>query len=194
VAARQADRIPDTLLLVEHPEVITLGCSAKAENVLDPDGLTVVPIERGGDATYHGPGQIVAYPIFWLREDERDLHRYLRRLEESILLTVADFGLRGLRIPGQTGVWIGELAAPRKLASIGVAVRKWVTLHGLALNVNTNLARFATINPCGLPAAVMTSMARELGRPVALPAVKLALARHLGQVLARDLGETVYSA
>jgi lipoyl(octanoyl) transferase len=194
VAARQADAIPDTLILVEHPEVITLGRSAKPENVLDVGDLAVVPIERGGDATYHGPGQLVAYPIFWLREDERDLHRYLRGLEEAILRTLADFGLRGMRVPGSTGVWIGDPAAPRKLASIGVAVRKWVTLHGLALNVSTDLARFAAINPCGFPARVMTSMVRESGGPVVIAPVRQALARHLGQVLGRNFRDTVDSA
>jgi lipoyl(octanoyl) transferase len=192
VVARQADAIPDTLILVEHPEVITLGRSAKPQNVLDAGALAVVPIERGGDVTYHGPGQLVAYPILHLREDERDLHRYLRGLEESILRTLTDFGLHGVRVPGSTGVWIGDAAAPRKLASIGVAVRKWVTMHGLALNVSTDLARFAAINPCGFPASVMTSMARESGGPVALAAVKQALARH--QVLGRDFRETVDSA
>jgi lipoyl(octanoyl) transferase len=193
VAARHADEIHDTLVLVEHPEVITLGRSAKPENVLDAGGLAVVPIERGGDATYHGPGQVVAYPILLLREDERDLHRYLRGLEESILRTLADFGLRGMRVAGSTGVWIGEQATPRKLASIGVAVRRWVTLHGLALNVNTDLAGFATINPCGFPASVMTSMVRESGGPIDIAAVKRALAEHLGQVLQRDFREAVDS-
>jgi lipoyl(octanoyl) transferase len=193
VAARQAGHAPDTLLLVEHPEVITLGRSARPENLLAPGEIPVVPIERGGDTTYHGPGQLVAYPILALREDERDLHRYLRGLEEAVLRVLTDFGLHGLRIPNRTGVWIGEPTSPRKLASIGVAVRKWVTLHGLALNVNTDLARFAAINPCGFHAAVMTSMARELGRPVDFSRVKLALAEHLGQVLQRTWSETVDS-
>ncbi len=193
VSARQAGTIADTLILVEHPEVITLGRSAKPENVLDAGGIAVVPIERGGDVTLHGPGQLVAYPVFLLRERERDLHRYLRGLEEAIIRTVADFGLLGLRVAGRTGVWTGPLAAPRKLASIGVAVRKWVTLHGLALNVNTDLERFAAINPCGFPAGVMTSMAHELGRPVDLARVKEALAAHLGQVFQRAWRETVDS-
>jgi lipoyl(octanoyl) transferase len=193
VAARQADAIPDTLVLVEHPEVITLGRSAKWENVLAAGALAVVPVERGGDVTYHGPGQVVAYPIFLLREDERDLHHYLRGLEESVLRAVADFGLAGMRMAGRTGVWIGERAAPRKLASIGVAVRRWVTLHGLALNVNTDLARFASIKPCGFPADVMTSMARELGSPVPLSMVKQALATRLAEVFGRQWCETVDS-
>jgi lipoyl(octanoyl) transferase len=186
VAARQADTIPDTLVLVEHPEVITLGRSAKLDNVLAPGAIPVVSIERGGDVTYHGPGQLLAYPIFRLRDGERDLHQYLRGLEEAVLRTLADFDLAGMRIPGRTGVWIGEPASARKLASIGVAVRRWVTMHGLALNVNTDLGRFAAIKPCGFAAGVMTSMARELGRPLDMVAVKQALAGHLAHVLRRQ--------
>jgi lipoate-protein ligase B len=193
VAARQAGAIADTLVLVEHPEVITLGRSAKAANVLSPGPIPVVTIERGGDVTYHGPGQLVAYPIFFLREHERDLHQYLRGLEEAVLRTLAEFGLEGRRFPGHTGVWTGPPSAPRKLASIGVAVRKWVTLHGLALNVEPELARFAAINPCGFPAAVMTSMAHELRRPVDFTVVKQILARQLGAIFRRQWRETVDS-
>jgi lipoyl(octanoyl) transferase len=159
----------------------------------------VFAIERGGDVTYHGPGQIVAYPIFQLRESERDLHRYLRGLEETILRTLADFHLTGTRRPGLTGVWTADEGAPdegepRKLASIGVAVRKWVTLHGLALNVNTDLARFAAIHPCGFDASVMTSMARELGHPVAFATVKNTLANHMMAVFDRAWIQAVDSA
>ncbi len=193
VAARQADAIADTLILVEHSEVITLGRSAKEANVLDPGDVPVVAVERGGDVTYHGPGQLVAYPVFRLREHERDLHLYLRGLEEAGIRTVADFGLAGRRFPGRTGVWTGPSTAPRKLASIGVAVRKWVTLHGLALNVNTDLARFAAINPCGFDASIMTSMAGELRRPLDFVLVKQALTRHLGVVFHRSWRETVDS-
>jgi lipoyl(octanoyl) transferase len=190
VASRQADRIPDTLILVEHPDVITLGRSAKPGNVLCPGTIPVVPIERGGDVTYHGPGQLVAYPIFLLREDERDLHRFLRNLEEAIARTLADFALVGVREPGKTGVWIEHEGGSRKLASIGVAVRKWVTLHGLALNVTTDLGRFTSINPCGFDAAVMTSMARELGHAPDFTAVKRSLIRHAAQVFDREWQET----
>ena len=185
VAQRQAGTIPDTLVLVEHPDAITLGRSAKPDNIVDAGAIPVFPIERGGDVTYHGPGQVVAYPIFLLRETERDLHRYLRGLEESVLRTLADFGVAGIRRPGLTGVWTAHAKAPRKLASIGVAVRKWVTLHGLALNVNTDLARFAAIHPCGLDASIMTSMAHELGHPVDFAAVKVALANHMAAVFDR---------
>ena len=186
VAERQAGTIPDTLILVEHPDTITLGRSARPDNIVDAGGIPVFAIERGGDVTYHGPGQLVAYPIFHLRESERDLHRYLRGLEESVLRTLADFHIVGTRRPGLTGVWTAEETTPRKLASIGVAVRKWVTLHGLALNVNTDLARFHAVHPCGFNASVMTSMARELGQPVDFAAVKNALATHMAAVLDRE--------
>ena len=193
MAARQHGAIADTLVLVEHPEVITLGRSAKADNVRDAGDVPVVAVERGGDVTYHGPGQLLAYPVFHLRQDERDLHHYLRGLEEAVIRTVADFGLAGRRFVGRTGVWTGPANAPRKLASIGVAVRKWVTMHGLALNVNTDLARFAAINPCGFDASIMTSMASELRHPLDFGSVKQALARHLGSVFRRRWRETVDS-
>jgi lipoyl(octanoyl) transferase len=187
VAARQAGTIPDTLVLVEHPDAITMGRSARPDNILDVGNVPVFAIERGGDVTYHGPGQLVAYPIFHLRESERDLHRYLRGLEEAVLRTLADFGIAGTRRPGQTGVWTAEETAPRKLASIGVAVRKWVTLHGLALNVSTDLARFGAIHPCGFNASVMTSMERELGHAVDFGAVKGVLSKHIAGVFNRGL-------
>ena len=185
VGQRQAGEIPDTLVLVEHPDTITMGRSAKPENILDAGAVPVFAIERGGDVTYHGPGQLVAYPIFLLGESERDLHRYLRSLEETVLRTLADFGITGTRRPGLTGVWTGDERAPRKLTSIGVAVRKWVTMHGLALNVNTDLDRFAAIHPCGLDATVMTSMERELGRAVDIEAVKTVLATYVATVFER---------
>jgi lipoate-protein ligase B len=193
VVARQSESIPDTLVLVEHPEVITLGRSANPDNLVAPGDIPVVPIERGGDTTYHGPGQLVAYPIFALEESERDLHRYLRNLEEAVLRSLNDFGLSGIRVPGKTGVWIGEPGSVRKLASIGVAVRRWVTMHGLALNVSTELSRFAAIKPCGFPAHVMTSMSRELGRTVDMLEVKRALTKHLACVFGRVWSETVDS-
>lgn len=186
VTARQAGTMPDTLLLVEHPDVITLGRSAKPSNILDAGEMPVFAIERGGDVTYHGLGQLVAYPIFLLRESERDLHRYLRGLEETILRTLADFGIQATRLAGKTGVWTPDQTAPRKLASIGVAIRKWVTMHGLALNVNTDLSRFAAINPCGFEASVMTSMAHEIGQLVNLAEVKDRLGLHLAQVMDRE--------
>jgi lipoate-protein ligase B len=175
VAQRQRDEIADTLVLVEHPDVITLGRRQSSQaNVVAPGDVPIFEIERGGDVTYHGPGQLVGYPILKLDGDERDLHVYLRNLEEALIGVCADLGLDGRRNPGWTGVWIGE----RKVASLGIAVRRWVTMHGFALNVATDLSRFAAINPCGLDAAVMTSLSRELGREVALDAVEpLVIAR-----------------
>ena len=168
VAARQREEIPDTLVLVEHPDVITLGRGTHKENILRPEGMPMFEIERGGDVTYHGPGQLVGYPIFLLRKEdgERDLHRYLRGMEEALIRAVGELGVPAGRKPSWTGVWTA--AEPqRKLASIGVAVKKWVTLHGFALNVSTDLSRFAAINPCGLEATVMTSVSACLGRPSA---------------------------
>jgi len=183
VGARQRDEIPDTLLFVEHPHVITAGRSAKRENLLDLGGTPLFEIERGGDVTYHGPGQLVGYPIFKLEDGERDLHLYLRNIEEAIIRALARFELAAARKPEWTGVWTTDGA--RKLASIGVAVKRWVTLHGFALNVATDLARFAAINPCGLDAAVMGSMSGELGRPVAVAAVKDVLRDSFADVFGR---------
>jgi lipoate-protein ligase B len=185
VAARQKGEVPDTLLLVEHPHVITAGRSARRENILvGAEGTPLYEIERGGDVTYHGPGQLVGYPIFLLGQDERDLHLYLRNLEEAIIRALARFDLPGERKEGWTGVWTAR--GERKLASIGVAVKRWVTLHGFALNVSTDLARFAAINPCGLDAAVMGSMSGELRRPVDIAAVKQAIRSTMSGVFARD--------
>jgi lipoate-protein ligase B len=144
----------------------------------------VFEIERGGDVTYHGPGQLVGYPILLLRQHERDLHRYLRNLEEAMIRALAELGLPAGRQPGWTGVWT-EAAPARKLGSIGVAVKKWVTLHGFALNVSTDLGKFAAINPCGLEASVMTSVAASLGRAVTLAEVSGPLVRHLGALMNR---------
>ena len=151
---------PDTVLLVEHPHVITLGRSREAPaNVLASGEVAVVQTERGGDVTYHGPGQLVAYPIVALRNGERDLHAFMRRLEDAVIATLGRAGIEAARSPGNTGVWLSG----RKLASIGIACRRWVTWHGLALNVSTDLGYFQRINPCGFEAGVMTSMRAELG-------------------------------
>jgi lipoate-protein ligase B len=183
VAARQKDEIPDTLVFVEHPHVITAGRSAHKENLLATEGVPLFEIERGGDVTYHGPGQLVGYPIFLLRQEERDLHVYLRNLEEAIIRAIGRFDVRGERKQGWTGVWTAGGA--RKLTSIGVAVKRWVTMHGFALNVSTDLARFGAINPCGLDAAVMGSLSGELGRPVAMEPVKSAVRQAFAEVFER---------
>jgi lipoate-protein ligase B len=181
VARRQAGEVPDTLLLVEHPHVITVGRRIAAEaNILRRD-MPIFEIERGGDVTYHGPGQLVGYPIILLDGNERDLHAYLRHIEDALIAVCATLGLPAGRNPGWTGAWI----AGRKVASIGVAVRRWVTMHGFALNVTTELERFRSINPCGLEAQVMTSLAEALGRPVPMAAVKEAITAALGETLGR---------
>ncbi len=185
VEQRQQGEVPDTLLLVEHPHVFTLGRRREAAaNVLMPGDVEVIETERGGDVTYHGPGQAVAYPILELIDGERDLHRYMRTLEDAVIATCARFGLAADREPGKTGVWCGPAEQRRKLCSIGVACRSWVTFHGLALNVTTDLSYFHRINPCGFESSVMTSMAEQLGA-ADLAETKRVLAAELGAALAR---------
>ena len=187
VEQRQRDEVPDTLLLVEHPHVFTLGRRREAaQNVLMPGDVEVIEIERGGDVTYHGPGQLVAYPIVRLGEGERDLHRYLRNLEDAVIGTCAQLGLVADREPGKTGVWCGPPERRKKLCSMGIACRKWVTFHGLALNVTTDLSYFRRINPCGFEASVMSSLAEQL--PGAdLGAVAPLLTAELERTLERTL-------
>lgn len=166
--ARQEGRIPDTLLLLEHPPVITLGRGAHAENVIaDPESLARKGVEvhesaRGGDVTYHGPGQLVGYPIVDLTARGRDVHRYLRDVEESLIRALAVWGLQAERVPGLTGVWVGQ----DKVAAIGIGVRRWVTWHGFALNISTALDAFQLIVPCGIRDRGVTSLERLLGRAV----------------------------
>ncbi len=192
VEARKAGAGDDTLMLVEHPHVITVGRTQKAlANVLAAGDVEVIEIERGGDVTYHGPGQLVAYPIVLLADGERDLHRFLRNLEEAVIRTLATVGLEAGRAPGATGVWLdGRDGRRRKICSMGIACRRWVTFHGLALNVTTDLGYFHRINPCGFDATVMTSIAEELGpgAAVVMADVKATLARELATVLGRTLG------
>ena len=187
VEQRQRGEIPDTLLLVEHPHVFTLGRRREAaQNVLAPGDVEVIEVERGGDATYHGPGQLVAYPILRLEEGERDLQRYLRTLEAAVIATCARSGLAADREPGKTGVWCGPPERRKKLCSMGVASRQWVTFHGLALNVTTDLSYFARINPCGFEAGVMTSLDRHVGEGhLDVARVRGALIEELGVALDR---------
>jgi lipoyl(octanoyl) transferase len=149
----------DVLVLLEHPPVVTLGRSSHAENLIRPDGIDVVEVERGGDVTYHGPGQLVGYPIFDLRGYRQDLHWYLRTLEQALIEALGILGISAERNPGYTGVW----TRGRKIASIGVHVKQWVTWHGFALNVTTDLGAFDRIVPCGIPGVEMTSVSRETG-------------------------------
>lgn len=187
VNQRQQNAAPDTLLIVEHPHVFTLGRSRAAQaNVVAPGDVEVVEIERGGDATYHGPGQFVAYPIVLLADGERDLHGFLRNLEHAVIRTCARAGLVADREPGKTGVWTTDRNGMRKkLCSMGIACRKWVTFHGLALNVTTDLSYFSRINPCGFQPRVMTSLQAQLGA-VDSAAVRAALIHELGAALHRE--------
>jgi lipoyl(octanoyl) transferase len=186
VDARQRDEVGDTLVIVEHPHVFTLGRRRDAAaNVLAPGDVEVVEVERGGDVTYHGPGQLVAYPIVALGDGERDLHRYLRDLEDAAIRTCARSGVVADREPGKTGAWTTRDGVRRKLCSIGIACRRWVTFHGLALNVTTDLGYFARINPCGFEARVMTSLAECAGASIDLRAVRAALIEELGVALRR---------
>jgi lipoate-protein ligase B len=171
---KQREGFPDVVLFVEHPHVYTIGRGGKAAHVIAPGEIPVIRTSRGGDVTYHGPGQLVAYPIVDLKSKLRKaVHRYLHAVELSIIGTVAAFGLRAERRPPWTGVWIGD----RKIASIGVAVKRGVTYHGLAINVNTDLSRFRGIIPCGLGWAEMTSIEKELGCKVSMEDVKQELLR-----------------
>ena len=189
VADRQAGRIPDTLLLLEHEPVFTLGQNAKREHVLvSPDvlrarGFDVEETGRGGDVTYHGPGQLVAYPIVDLSPDRRDVHRYLRDLEDVMIRTCADYGLAAERVEKMTGVWIGG----RKAGAIGVRIARWVASHGLALNVTTDLAAFGHIIPCGLHGHDVTSLERERGRAVPMDDAMERLTAHFGGVFERSI-------
>lgn len=151
----------DLLLLLEHPPVVTLGRASHAENLVRAEGIDVVEVERGGDVTYHGPGQLVGYPILDLRGHRQDLHWYLRTLEQALIEGLGILGIPAERNPGYTGVW----TRGRKIASIGVHVKQWVTWHGFALNVTTDLGAFDRIVPCGIPGVVMTSVEREGGSP-----------------------------
>jgi lipoyl(octanoyl) transferase len=179
----------EQFLLVEHPHVFTLGRGADGRNILaDPVQLQAHSIEvhetgRGGDVTYHGPGQIVGYPIINLKPDRCDVHRYVRDLEESLIRSIADFGITGTRISGLSGVWVGD----EKIAAIGVRIARWITSHGFALNVNTDLDYFRMIVPCGITDKGVTSISRLLGRTVDMQEVVESVTRHFAQVFGREI-------
>ncbi len=180
VRLRQRGEAPDTLFLLEHAPVYTLGRNALHQNLLLPEatlrrrGFDVFETGRGGDVTYHGPGQLVAYPILELSPDRRDVHRYVNDLEEVMVRLCGDYGLAASRVAGLTGAWVG----PNKIGAIGVRIARWVTSHGLAFNVTTDLAPFEWIVPCGIRDRGVTSLARLLGRPVSLDEVADRLAAH----------------
>lgn len=182
------------LVFVEHPHVYTLGKSGKSDHLLlDDAGLrdkhaTYYKINRGGDITYHGPGQIVGYPILDLDNFFTDIHLYLRTLEEAVILTLADYGIQAGRYPGFTGVWLdAENERARKICALGVRCSRWVTMHGFAFNVNTDLDYFKNIIPCGIDDKDVTSMERELGHQVNIEEVKLILRKHIFKLFEMDL-------
>ncbi len=184
VRRRVAKEIPDTLILIEHPPVITLGKMAKREHLLGsrPD-VEIVETPRGGDVTYHGPGQIVGYPILDLTALNQDLKKYLGKLEEVMIRAVARYGITAGRQEGMTGAWVGE----RKIGAIGVRVERWVTSHGFALNANNDLGGFDLIIPCGLRGKGVTSIAREIGYEVDLDELRRSVAEIFGEVLGRRM-------
>lgn len=196
VEERKQDRIPDQLLLLEHPPVITLGVRTRNDrtHVLASDaslasqGVGLFETGRGGDVTYHGPGQLVGYPIISLRE-RRDVHRYVRDVEEVLIRAVAEFGITAARVEGLTGAWVGQ----EKLAAIGVRISRWITSHGFALNVNTDLSHFQLIVPCGISDRGVTSMQRLLGRSIPLMDVEQAVTRAFAEVFDLETVEVTAS-
>ncbi len=188
--------LPNYILTVEHPPVYTLGKSGKAAHLLlDADGLarvgaTFVPVNRGGDITYHGPGALVVYLVLDLDQFFTDIHRYLRTLEEAVVQVLTGYGLTAGRIAGLTGVWLDwapDAPTPRKICALGVKASRWITMHGLSLNVNTDLAYFGHIVPCGIPDKAVTSLQAELGRAVPLDEVR----DRLVAALAEQFGATI---
>jgi lipoyl(octanoyl) transferase len=193
--ARKEKRVGDVLLLLEHPPVLTLGRGASRADVLagpevlEARGVEVHETDRGGEVTYHGPGQIVGYPILDLAPDRKDVRRHVRSVEEGMIRALAEHGIEAGRISRWPGVWVGSEAAgdARKIGAVGVHIARWVTTHGFALNVNAALEDFELIVPCGIREAGVTSMDRELGRPVEVAAVEDALSRAFGSVLEAEL-------
>ena len=191
VEERRAGLIGDTLLLLEHSHVITFGVrgdGGRAHLIATPETLAERGVElhetgRGGDITYHGPGQLVGYPIFDLKPDRCDVHSYVRDLEEVLLRTAADYGIEAARVPGLTGVWVGE----EKLAAIGVRIARWVTSHGFALNVTTDLDYFNLIVPCGIADRGVTSLAKELGRGASMDGVADRVVANFAEVFDRTV-------
>jgi lipoyl(octanoyl) transferase len=193
VAARKAGGIPDTLLLLEHPHVYTLGRNAKKENLLISTqqlaarGAQVFEIDRGGDVTYHGPGQLVGYPIIDLTQHRRDIAWYMRSLEEVLIAVAGEYGIHAGRLPGAPGVWVGK----EKLAAMVVHISRWVTSHGFAFNVNTDLRYFDWIVPCGLRDKGVTSLQKLLGRWVEMAEVVERVVRQFGRVFELEMAEGV---
>jgi lipoyl(octanoyl) transferase len=195
VAARKAGTIEDVLLLCEHPHVITLGRNGKRENLLASEpvlrqkGVEFHAADRGGDITYHGPGQIVGYPILNLSAIRRDVVWYVRMLEEAMILATAEFGIVAQRVTGKTGIWVTNGNNEEKLAAIGVHISRWVTSHGFAYNVSTDLRFFDLIVPCGIADRKATSLEKLLGRNVEEKEVAPRIAKHLGELFELEMKE-----
>src|SRR5689334_188936 len=197
VAARKIGAVPDLLLFCEHPHVITLGRNGKrehlrvSEHLLHQDGVEFHHTNRGGDITYHGPGQVVGYPVLDLNGIRRDVVWYVRQLEQSMIAATSTFGVRAFRVPGRTGVWVeGPTGATEKLAAIGVHISRWVTSHGFAYNVFTDLRFFDLIVPCGIVERKATSLEKLLQRQVRLEDGKRPLAKHFGEVFQLEMKTT----
>ena len=189
VGRRRTGDIPDQLLLLEHPHVITLGTASSRAHILADEsrleelGIDLVDVGRGGDVTYHGPGQLVGYPILDLKPDRKDVHRYLRDLEAVLVHTLDEVGIRGEPVSDFTGVWVDG----RKIAAIGVRVSSgWITSHGFALNVSNDLSFFETIVPCGIQDVSVTSVSQELGRPFSVPDILGIVSRAFSEVFGRS--------
>jgi lipoyl(octanoyl) transferase len=191
VEERKAGRVPDLLLLLQHPPVITVGVrgdGGRSNVVATSDRLRELGIEvyetgRGGDVTYHGPGQVVGYPILDLKPDRQDVHRYVRDIEEVMIRVCADYGVTAGRVKGLTGSWIGS----DKIGAIGIRISRWVTSHGFAFNVSTNLDHFNLIVPCGIPDRGVTSLEQATGRTIVLAEVEEAFARRFSEVFDREV-------
>ena len=189
VKARIAGDIPDTILFLQHPPVITMGTSAREENIIGPrdalknEGLAIVYTDRGGDITVHEPGQLVCYPVFDLKTKERDLHLYVRNLEEVVIRTLSEFSIAAHRESSYPGVWVGE----EKICAVGIRVSKWVTKHGFALNINNDLKYFSYVYPCGIIDKRVTSMSRLLGHKLNMENVMLRIIENCSQVFCSDI-------
>jgi lipoyl(octanoyl) transferase len=201
VADRKAGRVADTLLLLQHPHVLTLGvktAGAREHILATPDALRMLGVEvfeagRGGDVTYHGPGQIVGYPILDLKPDRQDVHRYVRDLEEVMIRVCDEFHVRAGRAAGLTGVWVnGANGQTEKIGAIGVRISRWVTSHGFAFNVNTDLEFFRLIVPCGISERGVTSLERQIGYAADLEEVEARFVHHFGNVFGREVRAPSY--
>lgn len=193
VDARKARAIPDVLMFCEHAHVITLGRNGKRENLRAGDGVLALmnvefrPTDRGGDITYHGPGQVVGYPILDLAQHRRDVRWYVEQLEETMIRATADYGLHAKRVEGRHGIWVESSAGEEKLAAVGVHLSRWVTAHGFAYNVSTDLRFFDLIVPCGISGRRATSLERLLGRAIRASEVRERLAAHFGEVFGCEM-------